>query len=109
MVGWHQVADGGYTLIAIAAATVVMGALSGGGPLTWRPLVHVGRISYGLYLYHYPVERVLQDRLGSGGLCLALTLVVTFGVASVSYRYLEEPFLRLKRRPLRRELAVATL
>ena len=108
VVGWHQVADGGYTLIAIAAATVVLGALSGGGPLTWRPLVHVGRISYGLYLYHYPIERVLQDRLGSGGMCLALTLVVTFGVAGVSYRYIEAPFLQLKRGPLRRELAVAT-
>ncbi len=69
--GWRGMADGGYTLVA-AAACVVMGALSGWRLPAWRPLVHIGRISYGLYLYHYPIERVLQDRLGSGPACPAL-------------------------------------
>lgn len=96
--GWRTMADGGYTLIACAAASVVLAALSGWRLLAWEPLVRIGRISYGLYLYHYPVERILQDRLGTGPACLALTVVITFSVATLSYRYLERPFLRLQRR-----------
>lgn len=106
--GWRGMADGGYTLVAAAAACVVMGALSGWRLPAWRPLVHIGRISYGLYLYHYPIERVLQDRLGSGPACLALTLLLTFSVAIVSYRFLERPFLRLKRRVATPQPADAT-
>lgn len=93
--GWRGIADGGYTLVAAAAACVVMGALSGWRLPAWRPLVHIGRISYGLYLYHYPIERVLQDRLGSGPACLALTLLLTFAGSGGS-----APPSRLRRRAL---------
>jgi peptidoglycan/LPS O-acetylase OafA/YrhL len=69
--------------------------------LAWRPLVVVGQISYGVYLWQ-------QLFLGSliPGFELVRTfpigLVATFAVAAVSYRYLELPLIRLKDRRFQR-------
>lgn len=61
-------------------------------------LIWVGSISYGLYLWHYPIFRLLQ---GSG--CGELQVIVfgtlsAFLAASLSYYYIERPLLRLRRR-----------
>ena len=69
VVGWHQVADGGYTLIAIAAAAVVMGALSGGGRCRGVRSSTSAVSRYGLYLSHYPVDAC--SRTGWGAECCA--------------------------------------
>jgi peptidoglycan/LPS O-acetylase OafA/YrhL len=60
--------------------------------------VWLGERSYGFYLYHYPIVMLLVlsgasvlDRVAIG---LPATLVAT----AVSWRYLEQPFLRLKER-----------
>ena len=55
--------------------------------LELRPLRYAGKISYGLYLWHYPVFIVLGWELG---------LPVSIGCAVLSYRYVEQPFLRRK-------------
>ncbi len=78
-------------------------------------LQHVARhgdISYGLYLYAYPVQQLLikafQPRLNTLSLFLTATAVTTL-FAAASWQFVEKPFLRLKRssRPLqdRPELA----
>ncbi len=59
--------------------------------LAARPLVAVGRISYGLYLWHVPIYIWLVDT-GRGGPLIAAPL--TFLVAFLSWRYLERPLLR---------------
>jgi peptidoglycan/LPS O-acetylase OafA/YrhL len=64
------------------------------------PLVYVGKISYGLYLYHWPIF-LLGERwtvhspfhLGAIGL-----VALIFAVAALSYEFIEKPFLRLKDR-----------
>jgi peptidoglycan/LPS O-acetylase OafA/YrhL len=64
------------------------------------PLVAIGRISYGLYLWHWPVFLVLNParmQLSSFPL-LVLRLTVTCAVAVVSFFAIEQPFLRLKTR-----------
>jgi len=97
--------DGGYTLVALAAAAllaylVVEPHAPLARVLAVRPVRDVGRISYGLYLWHLPVFLVLDgERTGlSFWPLLALRFAVTFAAAFVSYVVVERPALLLKRR-----------
>jgi peptidoglycan/LPS O-acetylase OafA/YrhL len=75
--------------------------------LRFEPLQYLGRISYGLYLWHYLLFVMLDEaRLDIPEWSLALLKCgATLGVATVSYYALERPCLRLKNRfgPLQRE------
>jgi peptidoglycan/LPS O-acetylase OafA/YrhL len=72
-------------------------------PFSW--LVYLGRISYGLYVFHLLaialVAKLLIVNLGVP-LNFELRLLFSFGLtvllAAVSYRWLERPFLDLKKR-----------
>ncbi len=75
--------------------------------LSAKPLVFTGRISYGWYLWHFPIVRAAQfamtrfHRFHGGraesivvdGACFALSYLV----AVFSFRFIETPFLRLKK------------
>lgn len=70
---------------------------------TW--LRYIGRISYGLYLYHYPIWVMTVHRFGGSLgedtkrlIGLFLLAPISFAIAAVSYRYVEEPILALKNR-----------
>jgi peptidoglycan/LPS O-acetylase OafA/YrhL len=88
--------DGGLVLWSLVSLTVVIGAL-GDGPLARvlavAPLVAVGKVSYGLYLFHWPVFQLLTP--ARTGLDLApltvVRLAVTAIVVVVSSRWLEMP------------------
>lgn len=74
--------------------------------LGWRPIFHLGTISYGIYLLNrlcmHAVDRVLT-RFGFTGeviLFLGTTLIATV-VATLSHRYYEGYFLQFKRRFVR--------
>jgi peptidoglycan/LPS O-acetylase OafA/YrhL len=76
-----------------------------GTSFTCRPLVYLGRISYGLYVYHVLALRLVGHALGgrTGTAARFLiywcgSLTLTFALASASYCWLETPFLRLKQR-----------
>lgn len=59
-----------------------------------RPFVAVGLISYSLYLWHWPLfafNQYLSIWAESRGVRFGL-LVVSFGLAWLSYRYVEQPF-----------------
>jgi peptidoglycan/LPS O-acetylase OafA/YrhL len=73
--------------------------------LTFRPLIYLGKISYGLYVYHVLALVLVGLALGGKAGTPARFLVYWFGgliltiaLASASYRWLESPFLRLKER-----------
>jgi len=76
--------------------------------LEWGPVARVGKVSYGMYLYHLVVLAAVgivlaKVGLPSTGLQAALTLVATWAAAEVSFRFWESPFLKLKDRvPFRR-------
>ena len=68
-------------------------------PFSW--LVYLGRISYGLYVFHlFALALVAKQSvvpLGFEGRLL-FSFLLTVLLAAVSYRALEQPFLRLKER-----------
>jgi peptidoglycan/LPS O-acetylase OafA/YrhL len=98
---------GGFALAAVAAAAAIAAAVQPAGGLrallTLAPLPAVGRISYGLYLWHWPTYVVLSpDRTQlDGAALLALRVAVTFALALLSYRLLELPVRRGALRRLR--------
>jgi peptidoglycan/LPS O-acetylase OafA/YrhL len=106
---------GGLGGVALASAAVVAGvALPGAsGPVHWllsrRVPVAVGIISYGLYLWHWPIFVWLTpERAGFHGLRLtALRFGLTFAVAVLSYRLVERPIRRHGWAGLRARLARA--
>src|SRR5262249_52449444 len=65
--------------------------------LTWRPLVAIGQVSYGIYLWQ---QLFLGPSAHALGRLRAFPngLPATFMVAVASYLFLEKPFLRLKDR-----------
>jgi peptidoglycan/LPS O-acetylase OafA/YrhL len=70
-----------------------------------RPLVYLGKISYGLYAYHMLALTVMGLALrGQANTSLRFLtywlggLGLTIALASLSYRWLETPFLHLKER-----------
>ena len=66
--------------------------------LSLKGLVWVGTISYGLYLWHYPIYTAMW-RSGYGWIeVTTLGTVITFFVTTASYRFLEQPFLRWKKK-----------
>jgi peptidoglycan/LPS O-acetylase OafA/YrhL len=86
------------TALLIAALLAHDDALAGRMLRVW-PLVYCGRISYGLYLWHFPVFVVLRHALGLATVWTAtLGVPLTFLLAMLSYRYVETPFLRRKSR-----------
>lgn len=102
---WTQITDtapwmyrGGYLLFGLAVAAVITSAVQPGrfpvrAALSLEPLVWVGRISYGLYLWHWPVIVICSpDRVGLDGWQLAIVrLALTFGIATLSYYLVELP------------------
>jgi peptidoglycan/LPS O-acetylase OafA/YrhL len=78
-------------LPVMALVSVAIVASAGALPfLRWRWLVRIGTISYGLYLWHYPVAVLLRDP-GSPFAMLAV-FVVSFALALASERWIERPF-----------------
>lgn len=89
---------GGMALQALAAALLVaalahptsmLARVFGIAPLRW-----VGRHSYGLYLWHYPVIVLTTPSVDTGGfnlLRVALQLLAVFVLAALSLKYIEDP------------------
>ncbi len=58
--------------------------------MSWTPLVEIGKRSYGLYLWSWPIFVIVGATTGSVSAFL-WAMVLTVIVAELSYRYLESP------------------
>lgn len=101
--------EGGYGVIAILIALVLLAATQPGpNPLarlcSTRPLVGLGLISYGVYLWHWPaVVWLTEARTGLDGPALfAVRSVVTLAVSLASYTLVEQPIRRGRVLPSKR-------
>jgi peptidoglycan/LPS O-acetylase OafA/YrhL len=104
----------GWGLVLAGAVLLLLAILGLPAKYVPRPLIYLGRISYGLYIFHSLVFYLLLDegrpsllramsalRLSHSHLpvlATALVLTVTIALAALSYRCFEMPFLRLKQR-----------
>jgi len=106
----------GYQMVAVGCLLLLLGFLGMAQTGVPRTLVYLGKISYGLYVFHYlcldlavrifapgvrPGSAIRYGKIEVGLRSLAAIsfgLLMTVLFAAVSYRFLEKPFLRLKER-----------
>jgi peptidoglycan/LPS O-acetylase OafA/YrhL len=102
---------GGYSIVAVTCASVVLWAVvnrrraGAAALLRWGPLMYVGKLCYGLYLLHRPASFLVDAALARVPLvspeslwAVAIKVAVAIGLATLSWRLLEQPILRLKDR-----------
>ncbi len=103
----------GYTVLGVLYGSLLVLALHSGTLasrlLSVAPLRFLGKLSYGLYLWHYLFSqqaekltewiqaRVYPQALGSVA-AFAVMLSLSIAIAMASYRWIERPFLKLKDR-----------
>jgi peptidoglycan/LPS O-acetylase OafA/YrhL len=108
---------GGFTVLGLLSAVLVLGADRAPNSLLIRALslpwvTACGRVSYAVYLWHFPVTMVaglaLMQRLGTVGGVLAAT-AISLVLAWLSLVLVERPAQKLRARRLqrRRDLAAA--
>lgn len=110
---WHVYS---FSLLAAAFFLIVRGCLSDRAGISWllsrQPLVFLGRISYGLYVWHLAglefgprllrpwlsAHVTLDNDLVEWSARVVPAFLLTVALSVTSYFALERPFLRLKRR-----------
>ena len=107
---------GGLTLFALVAAWLLIACL--GSPpgfffeaLRSAPFQYIGRISYGVYLWHALISSLLGNHYGFKPMYVSLIVPpVTLIMASASYFLVEKPFLQLKDKfePAAKSIATTT-
>lgn len=82
----------------LGSALVILSGRDGkslvGNFLSLKPIVFIGKISYSLYLWHWPllvIGKYYLIREPTAGE-LAIWLLVTFAVSALSWKYVENPF-----------------
>jgi peptidoglycan/LPS O-acetylase OafA/YrhL len=96
----------GFSIAAIGSVSFLIAAIGvkRGNLLTSRPLIYLGRISYGLYMFHgaalVAAEHIVpaSKNIVFWPLFSIVAFAITLGASAASYRWLESGFLRRKKR-----------
>ena len=94
----------GWTAIGVATTMLILAAVNdwrGAKVLAWTPIRAIGRVSYGIYLWHVPVFVFvsIRGRTWSPSTRLVVAWTVTAVFVVFSWFCIERPFLALKPRP----------
>lgn len=94
---------GGWTLVAVCGAFILWGSLGSQGTLygrvlMWPWLRSIGKIAYGLYLWHAFVFAAVRHSFGDESLLVrsALALGITAAITTTSWIWVERPMLAYK-------------
>jgi peptidoglycan/LPS O-acetylase OafA/YrhL len=89
-------------LVPTMGTALIIWAGTGGsaGWVAWildnPPMRYIGDVSFSFYLWHWPVLVLAPPKIAGGGLSL-LAIVFAFGLAVLTYRFVEQPFQRPRR------------
>ncbi len=94
---------GGFAAFSLVSIVLILSVHNRKSPvtklLTIPPMLHLGRISYGVYLFHWPI--FLWITPANTGLndwpLFIVRMAVTIGLAELSYRFIESPIRRTGR------------
>ncbi|HEY5924732.1 MAG TPA: acyltransferase family protein [Kofleriaceae bacterium] len=98
----------GYSLVAVGCASVVALVVLARGhrstaPLRWAPITYFGKLCFGLYLLHRPADTIVSAAAARVGFdrhlwLMPVKILVAVALATISWRLIEQPFMRLKDR-----------
>ena len=96
----------GFLLVGAGAVSVFLGTIGASLPSLGKPFVYLGKISYGLYIYHALclvvgdafAGRVLHRHDHPALAVCAVAIPLTILISAASYRFFETPFLKIKER-----------
>lgn len=104
------------SLLTAAVIAVIVHPAGGFGWVLSNPVMNwIGKRSYGIYLWHWPIFMITRpgfDVPWNTPVTFTIRLALTFGIAELSYRYVEMPIRKLGyrvwMRGITRKLGVAT-
>jgi peptidoglycan/LPS O-acetylase OafA/YrhL len=97
VVSWNSAWATVTTVLFLATFVIVFAFRT---PASLRRLTAPGDVSYGIYVYAFPVQQSIASLWGPGlepGVMLALAFPATYALALLSWRLVERPALRRKR------------
>lgn len=90
-----------HSVVPTVGALLLLGAPAGANgrsrltaALSTAPMRWIGDRSYSLYLWHWPMLALAEQRFGGGPLALTAALLVALVAAELSYEYVERPIHR---------------
>ena len=96
---WHTerwALDLGVMFAEVLSAAAIIG--SAPKWLTWKAIRYTGKISYGIYLWHFPALKVIERYFSHWAITSSLTLISSFCFAAISYHTVESYFRKQKHR-----------
>lgn len=89
---------GGILIVSVCTGLVIMALVNPESILarifSFAPLVYIGKISYGIYLWHYPLLLLMNDFNATEGthpFLYFLQMLLIVAVSMVSYHFVEQP------------------